>query len=84
MFVQQYNFYLGKMEKKISLVQGTERTGCYAVMGDERRLTNDSMGIKVCAKGSSRRLVEYKQGPFGRRPPYSDDPDSMTLHSRQQ
>jgi len=32
LFVEQANFYLGKMEKKIFWVQGTECTGCYVVV----------------------------------------------------
>ena len=32
LFVGQFNFYLGKMEKKIFWVQGTWCTGCFVVV----------------------------------------------------
>jgi hypothetical protein len=55
LFGQQLDFYLGKkIEKKNFQGDGPHRLLC----GGEGRLTNDSMGIKVRAKASSRRLVE--------------------------
>jgi hypothetical protein len=55
LFGQQLDFYLGKqIEKKNFQGDGPHRLHS----GGEGRLTSDSMGIKVHAKGSSRRLVE--------------------------
>lgn len=69
-------FYLGKKSEKKNSGSG-KRAHWLLCSG----LTNDSMGIKVCA---SRRLVKQTGPVWAEASVYTDDPDRMTLLSRQQ
>lgn len=74
-----FNFYLGKkFEKKNS---GSGKRAHWLLCGG---LTNDSMGIKVCAKEVVGDWSSRTEPVWADAPVHTEVPDRMTLFSRQQ